>query len=80
MINKLDKPGAHIEKSLSEQLPNVFGRKSVNNLLPGIISAKTLANLDSLGKGPERIKAGRSVLYTRETFVPWLLKHFNLNR
>ena len=68
-----------IEKLLFGQLKPVFGRKAVNGLLPGIISSKTLANLDSLGRGPEAIKAGRSILYTRETFIPWLMAHLKLN-
>ena len=70
----------NIKEQLYKQLPNVFGRKAVNDLLPGVISSKTLANLDSLGKGPEFVKAGRSVLYTRDSFVPWLLEHLKLNR
>jgi hypothetical protein len=69
----------HIEKLLEKQLTPVFGRKAVPDLLPGIISPKTLANLDSLGKGPRSIKAGRAVLYTRETFIPWLLNHLEIS-
>jgi len=73
------KSGINIEKLLSEQLPNVFGRRAVNDLLPGIISSKTLANLDSQGKGPEKIKAGRTVIYKKDTFVPWLITHLKLS-
>jgi len=74
------KSGTNIEKLLSEQLPNVFGRKAIPHLLPGIISSKSLANLQSLGQGPEAIKAGRTVIYTKEKFLPWLLKHLKINR
>ena len=57
---------------LSKELPPVFGRKAVESLMPGIISAKTLANLDSAGKGPEYYKHGRVVMYERSSFLSWL--------
>jgi hypothetical protein len=63
----------NLKKILSE-LPPVFGRQAIEQLLPGIISSKTLANLHSLGLGPECYKLGRTVLYDREIFVSWLLK------
>ena len=56
------------------ELPPVFGRQAIEQLLPGIISSKTLANLHSLGLGPKCYKLGRNVFYDRETFVSWLLE------
>ncbi|NTW88585.1 MAG: hypothetical protein HGB26_05565 [Desulfobulbaceae bacterium] len=63
-----------IEK-LEISLPDVFGRTEVERLLPGIINSKTLANLDSAGKGPSvYYKHGRKVVYEKEAFLQWLSK------
>ena len=60
---------------LKEELPVAFGRTAVDQLLPGIISSKTLANLDSLGRGPKnRYTQGRKVFYRREEFIDFLME------
>lgn len=39
----------------------------------GLVNAKTLANLDSLGKGPKgRLRLGRKVGYPSRPFFEWL--------
>ncbi|MGE4297917.1 MAG: hypothetical protein AB7E47_07800 [Desulfovibrionaceae bacterium] len=54
-------------------LPPVFARDAVGRLTGGLISPRTLANLDSLGKGPrQRVRVGRKVAYSREAFISWL--------
>lgn len=54
-------------------LPPAFGRTSIDQLFPGIITSKTIANLDSLGLGPKgRYTQGRKVLYEKEAFLDWL--------
>jgi hypothetical protein len=60
-----------IEK-LRLELPFCFTRNQVNDLTGGVINSKTLANLDSLKKGPARFRVGRLVTYERETFLDWL--------
>jgi hypothetical protein len=57
---------------LSISLPPVISRTEVPRLLGGLISAGGLANLDSLGLGPRRIKNGRKVGYLRGDFIAWL--------
>lgn len=57
---------------LARILPPLIPRSEVPKLLPGLFSAKYLANLDALGEGPEYIKIGRKVVYTREAFIFWL--------
>jgi len=60
---------------LKEELPVAFGRTAVDQLLPGIISSKTLANLDSQGLGPKnRYTQGRKVFYRREEFIEFLME------
>jgi hypothetical protein len=58
---------------LRDALPTVVSRKAIEKQLSGLISHRTLANLDSLGKGPaERVRFGRSVGYPKEAFLSWL--------
>jgi hypothetical protein len=39
----------------------------------GLVNAKTLTNLDSLGKGPKgRVRMGRKVAYPSGEFFTWL--------
>ncbi|MBS6829058.1 MAG: hypothetical protein KH208_04180 [Desulfovibrio sp.] len=58
--------------SLLKALPPLILRKNIEKYLDGFISSGYLANLDSQGKGPKAIKAGRTVGYLRENFVAWL--------
>jgi hypothetical protein len=53
-------------------LPPVIARDHVERLLGGIISSKSLANLDSLGAGPKRMRVGRKVAYRTEDLLEWL--------
>ena len=57
---------------LAEKLPPVIARSHVEKLLGGVISAKRLANLGSLGEGPKRWKTGRKVFYRTEDLLEWL--------
>ena len=57
---------------LQSKLPPVIAREQVPKLLGGVISSKTLANLDSEGKGPKRIRVGRKVAYITEDLLHWL--------
>jgi len=59
-------------------LPVVFGRSVVEKLMPGVISSKTLANLQWLGKGPKYFKIGRKVYYERDSFINWFVNHTGL--
>jgi hypothetical protein len=61
-------------------LPPVISRDHVERLLGGIISSKSLANLDSLGEGPKRMRVGRKVAYRTEDLLEWLsFRTTNLN-
>lgn len=57
---------------LRKNLPPIISRDHVSEILGGVISAKTLANLDSEGKGPKRIRVGRKVIYLTDDFLKWL--------
>ena len=59
--------------SLYGSLPPCIARKSVQEFLGGTVSAKTLANWDSLGLGPKNsIKHGKSVIYETMSLLEWL--------
>ena len=57
---------------LGRNLPPMIARDHVGKLLGGVISSKTLANLDSLGEGPKRMRVGRKVAYLTEDLLEWL--------
>jgi hypothetical protein len=56
--------------SLIVHLPPLISRDHVGELLGGVISSKTLANLDSLGAGPKRMRMG--------DFLEWLASRTTL--
>jgi hypothetical protein len=58
--------------NLIPKLPPIISRDHVEELLGGVISSKTLANLDSLGEGPKRMRMGRKVVYLTEDLLDWL--------
>jgi hypothetical protein len=59
---------------LIPKLPVFIARDHVEEILGGIISSKTLANLDSLGAGPKRMRMGRKVVYRTEALLEWLAR------
>jgi hypothetical protein len=51
----------------------VVARVEIERFTGGLISAKYMANLDSLGLGPPgRITCGRKVGYPAESLIEWL--------
>ena len=63
----------HLElKSLAEKLPPIISRDHLEVFLGGVISTKRMANLDSLGQGPKRLRIGRKVAYRTEDLLEWL--------
>ena len=59
-------------RSLAEKLPPIISRDHIEKLLGGVVSAKRMANLDSLGHGPRRLRIGRKVAYKTEDLLEWL--------
>ena len=58
---------------LEADLPPVMSRNQVESLLGGVISGRTLANLDSRGEGPEgRFYIGRKAAYPTRNLLAWL--------
>lgn len=66
--------------NLKSALPPVFTREEAARHLGGLLSAKTLNNIDYKGEGPEvRVRVGKKIGYERETFVQWL-RQYGLHR
>lgn len=64
--------------SLRDSLPAVFTREEAARQLGGLLSAKTLANMDAHGTGPTlKQRIGKKVAYERESFLVWLESRFN---
>lgn len=60
--------------SMIEKWPSAFvSRDQVEQFTGGMIKSRYLANLDSVGKGPQgRVRCGRKVAYPTVKFVEWL--------
>ena len=58
---------------LEGALPCAFARTTIENYLPGIISYKTLRNLECKGKGPKSFYLGRKRFYEKQDFIDWFL-------
>lgn len=61
-------------KKMAEKWPSsVVAREKVGEFTGGLLNPRTLANLDSLGRGPAgRIRFGRKVAYDVNSLIAWL--------
>lgn len=62
-------------RQLAEKWPSaMFAREEVGTFTGGMISPKTMANLDSLGEGPTEgvVKIGKKVGYLVNHYISWL--------
>jgi hypothetical protein len=51
----------------------VVARSEIGNFTGGLLSPRTIANYDSLKKGPSsRVKLGRNVGYPKGVLIEWL--------
>lgn len=69
MKNELE---ATFDRMLANWPSEFVSRQSVGVFTGGMVSPKTLANFDSLGVGPLKIKIGRNAGYPKLQFVEWL--------
>ena len=58
---------------LADKWPSaVVAREKVSDFSGGILHPRRMANLDSLGEGPERIRVGRKIAYPVNSLVKWM--------
>ena len=56
--------------------PEIVTRKTLSELSGGIVSPKTLANLDTQNRGPTgRVLWGKKVVYPRDEAILWLYNY-----
>jgi hypothetical protein len=59
--------------AIQNELPPVFTRQTASRAIGGLMSPKTLSNLDSLNQGPPvKVSIGNRIGYERESFIEWL--------
>jgi len=63
-----------IFQEMADRWPSaVVARVEIGRFTGGLISAKSCANLDSLGQGiPGRVAVGRKVIYPVSCLIEWL--------
>jgi hypothetical protein len=58
---------------LAEKWPSeLVSRSEVARFSGGVLTPKYMANLDSQGDGPERMRIGRKVCYPVSSLVRWM--------
>jgi hypothetical protein len=69
----MEKSG-EVLKSLAEKWPSsIVARSEVRKFSGGLLSEKTMANMDSRGEGPAgRIRVGRKICYPVVNLVGWM--------
>ncbi|MCK5680114.1 hypothetical protein KAI46_04810 [bacterium] len=68
----LDQRNEVVKNIIAQAGCPIISRKEAARLSGGLISEKTLANLDCLGEGPtEKIRIGKRVGYPTEVFATW---------
>lgn len=55
----------------------IVARTAVAEFSGGLLDAKTLANLDSIGDGPPKGRLGRKVFYKVNDLVSWMESRAN---
>lgn len=59
--------------ALTQELPPVFSRETASRLMGGILTPKTLSNIDGLGNGPSvKVRLGKKIGYEKHSFIEWL--------
>ena len=64
--------GDVFDKMAKNWCGQIVPRTKIEEYTGGLLTPKTLANLDSLGIGPERITVGRRVAYPVDELNEWL--------
>ncbi len=63
---------------LAQKWPSaIVARSEVGKFSGGLLNPRTLANYDSAGIGPRRVKFGKKVAYFAEDLVAWMEGRFH---
>jgi hypothetical protein len=62
-------------RHLADKWPSsIVAREKTGEFSGGVLEPKTMANFDSAGEGPPRIRIGRKVAYPVESLIAWMEK------
>jgi hypothetical protein len=69
-----------LKRELMDTCPPIIARGEVGKITGGLLTPRTLANLDSLGRGPKgKVAMGKiRVGYLREPFVDWFCERLTV--
>ena len=68
----LDQRNEVVKNIIAQAGCPIISRREAARLSGGLISEKTLANLDCLGEGPgEKIRIGKRIGYPVESYASW---------
>jgi len=60
-------------KILAQKWPSaIVARSEVGKFSGGLLNPRTMANYDSAGVGPKKIKFGKKVGYSAEDLIAWM--------
>ena len=79
MISRECTARERIARELEKEFPPLMTRALGSRATGYAVGERTLANLDSQGKGPgERLKIGSRVCYSRASFIAWILERLEV--
>ncbi len=63
----------NVFSKLAEKWPSAFvAREKVEEFSGGILHSRTMANIDSQGIGPEKVRFGRKIAYPVDSLIMWM--------
>jgi len=68
--------GKELKSFLESSLPMLFPRSRISELTNGIISYRTMVNLDYKRLGPPIVRVGRKICYSKKDFIAWAVKFY----
>jgi hypothetical protein len=69
-----------IQKMADNWPSEVVARTKIEEFTGGLITGKTMANLDSQGEGPPRVKCSRKTGYPKNPLCDWLRQRMTEER
>ena len=76
-MEKDSKDSDVFQKMVDEWPSAIIARTEVGKYSGGLLNPKTMANIDSLGQGPERVTVGRKVAYVAKSMGTWMRNRSN---
>ena len=67
-----DQVSATLEDLRSKWPSTLVPRERIYEFSGGLINPRTMANLDSRGEGPDRMRIGKKVAYPLDSLIEWM--------